>query len=190
MNELFPPMTKGAEISADGKYRYVLWRRWDKTRPRLIFVMLNPSTADAEHDDATIRVCMGRARRGGYGGIRVLNLFAFRATDPSELKTCADPVGPENDHFIERYLALRPFGEKTIAAWGDGGLMRGIRRPRWSEVVDLICGDMGDDLYHLGLTKAAQPRHPLRVPYTTAPELWLYREIWYGLCRAARGEQS
>lgn len=177
MSDLF--ITRGAEISADGRYRYALWRRWDKTRPRLVFIMLNPSTADAEHDDATIRVCMGRARRMGFGGIRVLNLFALRATDPAELDRADDPVGPEADGWLEKGLGLQSFGEMTIAAWGDGGLRRGLYRPRWREALGIICGDMGHPLHCLALTRAGQPRHPLRVAYAVEPVPWMDRERFY-----------
>jgi hypothetical protein len=173
-------MERGAILSDCGKYRYLLWRRWDKTKPRLIFIMLNPSTADAEVDDATIRVCMGRARRMDLGGIRVLNLFAYRATLPAELGIAADPVGPENDHYIARYLGMRDFDgqpEPMIAAWGDGGLRNGHRRARWREVLSIICGEMGDPLHHIGLTKAGQPKHPLRVSYGVSPVLWMNREL-------------
>jgi hypothetical protein len=178
-------MEGGAEISDCGKYRYVLWRRWDKTKPRLIFIMLNPSIADAYLDDATIRVCMGRARRMDMGGIRVLNLFAYRATYPAELDVVADPIGPENDHYIERHLGMRDFdgdgrrSEMMIAAWGDGGLRKGYHRERWREVVSIICGDMGAALYHIGLTKAGQPKHPLRIGYDVKPTLWMNRTLYH-----------
>ncbi len=182
MTDLFDGnMESGATLSSCGLYRYVLWRRWDKTKPRLIFIMLNPSTADATQDDATIRVCTGRARRMGMGGIRVLNLFAYRATHPTELGKITDPIGPENDSHIERNLGMRSFSgrggdpEPMIAAWGDGGLRQGRYHPRWREVVSLICEDMGGELYHIGLTKAGQPKHPLRISYGVAPQLWAKR---------------
>ena len=203
MSDLFGgEMEKGAVLSDCGKYRYVLWRRWDTAKPRLIFIMLNPSIADAEQDDATIRVCMGRARRMDMGGIHVLNLFAFRATDPTQLDGVADPVGPENDRYIEKYLGMRDFDgdgqrfEMMIAAWGDGGLRPGLaptlrsaaradwarpRRERWREVVSQICGEMGDRLFCLGTTKAGQPKHPLRISYDVAPTLWMDRERYRGL---------
>lgn len=177
-------MQRGAVVSDCGRYRYVLWRRWDVTKPRLIFIMLNPSTADAELDDATIRVCMGRARKMDMGGIRVLNLFAYRATHPADLDAVDDAIGPENDGYIERYLGMRDFEEGRpeliISAWGDGGLRRGHRRERWREVVSIVCGDMGDPLYHIGLTKAGQPKHPLRIGYDVTPELWMNRPLYYG----------
>lgn len=183
-------MECGAEISACQMYRYVLWRRWDKTKPRLIFIMLNPSTADAQQDDATIRVCMGRARRMDMGGIRVLNLFAYRATRPEALDIVDDPVGPENDNYIQRYLGMREFSdgrpEPMIAAWGDGGLRKGARGPRWREVVSLICGEMGDALLSLGLTKAGQPKHPLRIGYDVTPHVWMTRDLYYAAAGSFR----
>ncbi len=172
-------VASGAELSDCGKYRYALWRRWDKTRPRLVFIMLNPSTADAEKDDATIRVCMRRARRMGFGGIRVLNLFAWRATDPRELAGAPAPVGPQGDRYLERYLGSPSMGEMNIAAWGDGGLAKGIRRSRWREALSIICDDMGMPLYSLGLTRAGQPKHPLRIAYAVEPTLWMDRDRFY-----------
>lgn len=174
MTDLFAA-EKGAEISGCGRYRYVLWRRWDKARPRLVYIMLNPSTADADHDDATIRVCCGRAYRLGYGGIRVVNLFAYRATDPAELVklTPAERIGPENDQALQRNLG----GDRDmlVAAWGDDGLLPGWRRPRAREVLELVAHDLGYTVHALGLTKSGQPRHPLRISYQTAPFVWMNR---------------
>ncbi|HEY9081353.1 DUF1643 domain-containing protein [Magnetovibrio sp.] len=171
-------MDKGAIISECGQYRYMLWRRWDKTKPRLVFIMLNPSTADADIDDATIRLCMGRARRMGYGGIRVINLFAYRATNPSELRQVDDPVGPENWKYLEQHCGCGAAGEMTIAAWGNDGTLKGQSRERWREALEIICYDMGTPLYCLGLTKHGQPKHPLRISYETQPTLWMDRERW------------
>ncbi|TMC73897.1 MAG: DUF1643 domain-containing protein [Chloroflexi bacterium] len=137
-------MTGGATFSADRRYRYRLWRRWDRTRPIVAFVMLNPSTADARHDDPTIRRCLGFARRWGYGGIEVVNLFAYRATDPRALRTVRDPVGRANRGHIQSALRRATL---VIVAWGaraDGSLL--------AELAEARC---------LGLTRAGQPRHPL-----------------------------
>lgn len=199
-NMTAPVIDAGAEISSCGLYRYVLWRRWDKSKPRLVYIMLNPSTADASSDDATIRVCCGRARRMGFGGIRVLNLFAFRATKPADLWKAADPVGPENDHKIESYLeqTTEDWKGMHIAAWGDGStcakkqtdlnacitvvdapvMLPGGHRPRWRAVTELICYDYGKELYHVGLTAAGMPRHPLRVSYDVPLRLWMDRQSW------------
>lgn len=164
---------RGAEISSCGRYRYVLWRRWEKEKPRLTFIMLNPSTADAETDDATIRVCMGRAIRMGFGGIRVLNLFAWRATNPEELRKVEDPIGPEAEQMLNRYAAGNPV---IIAGWGDGGLQIGRHRPRWREVCELYSYELGIPMMALGTTKAGHPKHPLRIPYAVAPTLWMDRD--------------
>lgn len=165
---------RGAEISTCRRYRYLLWRRWDKSKPHLVFIMLNPSTADGETDDATIRVCMGRATRMGCGGIRVVNLFAYRATAPADMMRADDPVGPENDQAIARALQGGP--HMVVAAWGRDGAFQG----RYHDVVSLVCGDYGVPIYCLGQTADGMPKHPLRIPYSKEPELWTNRETWLG----------
>lgn len=163
-------MERGAILSDCQRYRYVLWRRWDKEKPRLVFIMLNPSTADAELDDATIRVCMGRAHRMGYGGIRVINLFGWRATDPKVLMTAADPIGEAN-RYLETHHGAGD--DLNIAAWGDGGLLKGRARERYREALNILCIDYATRLYCLGLTKAGQPKHPLRIAYSVEPTVWI-----------------
>jgi len=143
-------------ISGDGAYRYVLNRRWNGTDPVLCWIMLNPSTADADTDDPTIYRCSYRARTWGYGGICVLNLFALRAASPAELWTHPDPVGPEND----QWLAGARDGSDIAVAWGVNGTLRGRDR----EVLDLLAGGPGR-LLCLGRTRGGYPRHPLYVPY-------------------------
>lgn len=114
---------RGAVLSSDGRYRYSLYRRWDRTLPMACFVMLNPSIADADVDDPTIRKCMGFATRWGAGGIRVVNLYPWRATKPRDL-----PAGPETGGEREP-LAIEPRNDGAIrsaafnagwivAAWG------------------------------------------------------------------------
>ena len=83
----------GAEFSKDRKYRYRLWREWNKTKPAVLFVMLNPSTADELVLDSTVSRCLSFAKEWGYGRLEVANLFALRATDPKELNKVEDPVG-------------------------------------------------------------------------------------------------
>lgn len=143
-------MRSSALLSHCKTYRYALWRIWDESLPICNFIMLNPSTADETVDDPTIRRCIGYAKAWNYGGVVVSNLFALRSTDPSELKSAADPVGPEND------LALRTcFQESAICvcAWGNhGGLYR-----RSMEV----CAILGSNLYCLRVTKKGEPVHPL-----------------------------
>src|SRR5207249_5914720 len=90
-------------LSPCRQYRYVLWREWDKTNASyVLFVGLNPSTADETEDDPTIRRCMNYAKRWGYGALCMVNLFAYRATDPDAMKAHPQPVGTENDYWIRK----------------------------------------------------------------------------------------
>jgi hypothetical protein len=145
----------GALLSECGCYRYTLTRRWDRTRPTLVFVMLNPSTADGETDDATIRRCVGFAKREGYGGIIVVNLFAYRATNPAMLWYTADPIGASNDRTITR-VALEH--KDLVCAWGIHAPL-----PRVNYVVNYLKELPGVKLRCLGLTKAGTPKHPVRL---------------------------
>ena len=90
----------GAEFDPTGAYRYSLWREWDARAPAVAFVMLNPSTADAARDDPTIRRCASFARSWGYGSLEVVNLFAYRASEPKRLRQTPDPIGPANDDYL------------------------------------------------------------------------------------------
>lgn len=141
-----------AVISDCGQYRYLLGRRWGDG-PSCVFIMLNPSTADAEQDDRTIGRCREFAKREGCGGLIVVNLFAFRATKPEAMLSAADPVGPENDAYIAGALAIpdRP----VIAGWGawKGAAKRG------AEIVRQYPGR----LRCLEVTKDGHPKHPLYV---------------------------
>ena len=93
-------MNQGATISDCGRYRYGLWRIWNWQLPNAVFIMLNPSTADAETDDPTIRRCVGFARSWDLGGVHIANLFALRASDPGELANAQDPIGSANDMYL------------------------------------------------------------------------------------------
>src|SRR5438309_1547537 len=93
-------MKYSATISNCQQYRYRLSRCWDESLPACMFIMLNPSTADAKVDDRTIKRCMAYARAWGYGKLYVGNLFAFRATKPKNMKAASDPVGPNNHHHL------------------------------------------------------------------------------------------
>jgi hypothetical protein len=152
-------MTGGAAFSPDRRYRYRLWRRWDRSRPVVTFVMLNPSTADERRDDPTIRRCIGFARRWGFGGAEVVNLFALRATDPRELRTVRDPVGPENDRHIRRAIARAAL---VVLAWGTHGAV--AQRAR---AVGLVASPRRPRC--LGWTRSGEPRHPLYLPAGAAP---------------------
>jgi hypothetical protein len=150
----------GAIIDISSTYRYLLWRSWDQQRPRLGFMMLNPSTADATQDDPTIRRCLGFAHAWGYGSLEVVNLFAYRSPTPKALGKVPDPVGPENDRYL---LACTQRVQTLILAWGNHGSFHN----RHLQVLSLLAD--GQPLYCLGLTQAGQPRHPLYLSRNTIP---------------------
>ncbi len=146
------------------RYRYTLTRTWDPTGQRALFIMLNPSTATEVQNDPTVERCERRARALGFGAFRVTNIFAFRATDPRDMRRAADPVGPENDAAI---LAGVPWADRIVCAWGT----HGAHLNRGPEVAALLRGT-GAPLHHLGLSKAGHPKHPLYIGYATQPVLW------------------
>lgn len=150
-------MHRSAELSSCGTYRYALRRAWDTARPPVLFVMLNPSTADAWVDDRTVGRCVGFARDWGHGGLVVANLFALRSTDPRALRSAPDPVGPENDQWL---AALAREAGLVVAAWGNDGRYRG----RDAEVLPLL-----GPVHCLGVTGRGAPRHPLYVRAEVAP---------------------
>ncbi|MFZ8963264.1 MAG: DUF1643 domain-containing protein, partial [Schleiferiaceae bacterium] len=94
----------GAIFSDCGRYRYRLWRIWDPSLPTLLWILYNPSTADAKVEDPTLRRCMDFTRQWGYGGLTVVNRFAYRATNPRQLNSTIDPVGPENTSHVQNAL--------------------------------------------------------------------------------------
>lgn len=150
-----------AIMSACGRYRYHLRRSWGADS-HLLWVMLNPSTANAQIDDPTIRRCIGFARAHGYGGTEVVNLFAFRATNPGELRRADDPIGPENDDWITgATLAAVDAGADVVVAWGGQAPVLWERRV--NEVLALIL-DAGAIPKCLGRTLHGAPKHPLYVP--------------------------
>lgn len=144
--------TGSAVISECGTYRYRLERSWDTGKPCGVFVMLNPSVANADLDDPTIRRCVGFARAWGWGRLVVVNLFAYRATDPKELKAAVDPVGPENDRHIREAVADRP----VVCAWGGGGGFVGRDR-----AVLRLLREAGVEPMCLRLSGGGHPWHPL-----------------------------
>lgn len=140
----------GAEFSKDRKYRYRLWREWNKTKPAVLFVMLNPSTADELVLDSTVSRCLSFAKEWGYGRLEVANLFALRATDPKELNKVEDPVGGvENDVWI-RWLSQE--ANLTVAAWGTHGGYLGRDVAVWPMLKEPHC---------LAISKEGYPKHPL-----------------------------
>ena len=157
-----------AWYSPCGLYRYRLERVWAKGA-RVLFVMLNPSTATEVQNDPTVERCERRARTLGFGAFRVTNIFAWRATDPKEMRAQPDPVGPENDRAILDSVdwAAGP-GARIVCAWGS----HGAHLDRGRHVEALLRGT-GRELFHLGLTKAGAPKHPLYIGYERQPELWV-----------------
>lgn len=161
-----PIMDSHAVISGCGRYRYELGRRW-ADGPALEWVMLNPSTADADQDDPTIRRCSGFAKRWGYGAIIVHNLYAYRATDPQLLANLDDPIGPDN----HRYLASCHGTDGTVVAWGSDPAATGWWNGypyAWQQTVlqrpqPLLC---------LGVNANGSPKHPLYVPANRTPIPW------------------
>lgn len=151
----------GALISDCQQYRYRLWRRWNDGRAVLVFIMFNPSTADGEQDDPTIRKCVGFADRAGYGGIEILNLFAYRATKPADLKLASWPVGPENDAHIRAVLDTY---QSVVCAWGVNATTReGWARVR--QVVGILSEYSDRPPMALKLTANGVPWHPLMLGY-------------------------
>lgn len=147
-----------ASISPCGLYRYRLTRNWG-AGAMMPFIMLNPSTADAELDDPTIRRCMGFARREGAGGIAVVNLFALRATNPDRLREERFPFGPKNrDALWEVAIVSAETQTPVVAAWGAGGTVHG-----GDNLCIKIMQAEGAILRCLGKTRGGHPRHPLYV---------------------------
>ena len=142
-------MEKSAVISECGLYRYELRRVWDTNRPWVLFICLNPSTADHEAEDNTSRVCINYAKRWGYGGLVIANLFAYRSTDPSELYKVSDPVGSDNDKYLRK---LSGEASETVCAWSDDGGFLGR---------DLAVLPLLREPKCLTMLKSGRPGHPL-----------------------------
>jgi hypothetical protein len=156
-------MQTGAVFDATGCYRYVLWRSWQDTTPRLGFILLNPSQADATQDDPTVRRCIRFARDWGYGGIEVMNLFAYRATKPVELWRSPNPIGTENDRYLSSLPQRVP---AIVVGWGNQGQWGDRSRTAQQLLAD------STQLYCLGLTHRGEPRHPLYLSAATPPMRW------------------
>jgi hypothetical protein len=153
-------MIKGAHFSFDNKHRYALWRTWDESKGHVMFIGLNPSTADEKKDDPTVRRCICFAQDWGYGGIYMMNIFAYRTTYPVVLMAAYSPIGVYNDRFLVKYAKM---SSMVIACWGGHGHINN----RGNQVKEIL-----PKLYHLGLTKYGQPKHPLYLKKDTIPILW------------------
>jgi hypothetical protein len=147
-------------FSPDRRHRYTLWREWIGGNGYAMFVGLNPSTADEVQDDPTIRRCIAYAKRWGYAGYCMTNIFAFRATDPRVMFAAPDPIGAENDHYL---VECAKGAGIVVAAWGAHGAYMN----RGAAVAQLL-----PDLHYLRLTKGGFPGHPLYLPSRLVPTPW------------------
>lgn len=163
-------MMMSAVISPCETYRYELVRIWDASLPLLSVCMVNPSTADHTKNDPTIVKVMEFARRMGYGGVIVINLFAFRATDVDELKTALDPVGPLNDHY-QVCAIIR--SAATLVAWGASAKLPQRLRDQW-RTFTLLAHEMERVLYCLGTCNDGHPKHPVMLGYNSPVLKWSY----------------
>ncbi len=151
-----------AVFSACGTWRYELTRQWAQAGPRVAWVMLNPSTADERRNDPTIERCQRRSVAMGYGAMRIVNLFAFRATRPADLWRAPEPCGPDNAAAL---ADAADWADAIICGWGAHGVGR-------SGPAEGLLRASGKALYHLGLTQGGAPRHPLYVAYAREPVRW------------------
>lgn len=157
---LFKPKIPSAIFSEDRKYRYTLYREWRSDLPILMIIGLNPSTADETNNDPTIRRCLDFAKTWGFGRMIMTNLFAIRGTDPKILKEVADPIGNENDMYLD-YSAKK--AQLIVGAWGTLGTFMN----RSSAVKALI-----PEIKCLGVTQNNQPKHPLYLKKETTWMDW------------------
>ena len=156
-------MRTDAAISECGKFRWWLIRVWDESLPMLCVIGVNPSTADAKEDDPTIRKCIGFGKRLGFGGLLMLNVGAFRSTDPRKWAAAQDSFGPANTvQHLKGYIS--EFGAiQVVAAWGKNG---SYCPARCAEIIR----EMQPMLWCWGKNSDGTPRHPLMLPYTTQLE--------------------
>jgi hypothetical protein len=155
----------GATFSRCRRWRYLLWRCWDASKPAANFLMLNPSTADELKLDPSCTRARNYAERWGYGALVVTNIFGWRATDPDEMKRVKDPVGRGNDRAIVQ--AAKDAGI-VVCAWGNHGEHMG----RAGAIIDLLKKN-GIELHALRTTGTGHPAHPLYLPGSLAPQLFL-----------------
>jgi hypothetical protein len=151
-------MDKKAVFDPTGRYRYSLSRCWDRDAAQIAFILLNPSTADHQQDDPTLRRCIQFAHTWGYGALEVVNLFALRTPYPRVLQRSPDPIGAECDRFILKAVEA---ASCVVMAWGNGGSWLGRDRA----VLQLL--QPLDSVNCLGLNRSGQPRHPLYLKATT-----------------------
>ncbi|SDQ33247.1 DUF1643 domain-containing protein [Leucobacter chromiiresistens] len=154
-------MTEFITATADirGDYRYSLTRVWDETLPKLTYILLNPSTADATKLDNTLKQCVKISKFNGFGGLLILNLYAYRATEPKVMKAAADPIGPENDQFLAAATGT------IVGGWGNNADFARANFVR----------SMHPNMKALKINGTGHPKHPLYVSETTRLIDWLPR---------------
>lgn len=151
----------GATFSECRTYRYALWRRWSEG-PAMLWIMLNPSTADETRNDPTVERCQRRAEQAAYGAVWVANIFALRSTDPAALYRHRDPVGPENNDHIG---ALARDAGLVVCGWGN----HGTHMARGADVMTRLQA-AGHEPHCLRMTGKRQPGHPLYIGYDVEPK--------------------
>ncbi|TLS45736.1 DUF1643 domain-containing protein [Streptomyces montanus] len=160
-----PEVRRSAVLSSCGRYRYLLVREWGDTGPTAVFALLNPSKADATRDDPTTRRCIKYAQNWGCSALLIVNLYAWRATQPHDLATADDPIGPENNTYIRAATAVAEHtGGPLVAGWGT--------HARPDRVTDVIALPGMHRLSTLALTQAGHPHHPIRLSLGLTPHPW------------------
>ena len=160
----------GCRMDGCREYRYDLTRVWDCDRELICWIMLNPSTADAFQLDPTLRKCRGFAERWGYGGMLILNMFAYRSTAPGKLRSVYDPVGPDNDMVIAHHFgpnAPHRIG-RVMVGWGPVGKLGAPYRPMMRKRADgllALLDGYGVKPQCVAVTGDGSPGHPLLIPY-------------------------
>lgn len=160
-----PEITGRHAIFSDcRKHRFMLERIWDENGGRCVFIGLNPSTADEQTDDPTVRRCIGFAQDWGYGRLWMLNLFSWRSTDPSMIVDSNLSARQENFWHLKNWSSGAGI---VVAAWGTHS-----RLMDRGSLVRTMLQENGCVLHHLGLTKGGHPKHPLYLRSGTRPTLW------------------
>ncbi|MGW2612735.1 DUF1643 domain-containing protein [Streptomyces mirabilis] len=160
-----PEIRRSAVLSACGHYRTLLVREWADTGKTAVFVLLNPSTADAATDDSTSRRCIKYAQDWGCSGLLIANLYAWRATKPRDLAAADDPVGPDNNSYLRAAAAVaEDTGGPLVAGWGT--------HADPARVADVLALPGMHRLSTLALTQGGHPHHPLRLRDGLAPQPW------------------
>lgn len=161
----------GAKLSECRIYRYALWRHWDWQGQKncVMFIGINPSTADETKDDTTITKCIGFAKRWGYGGLYMMNLYGYRSPYPHEMVRVDDPVGPGNDVTFWNYGKVVGL---VVAAWGSSVSARHKSRMQYQSRINQVLACVARPVYCLGRTQDGSPRHPSRLGYNTERELF------------------